>query len=246
MADQPYKRPPITEAVIEIRYAEPAELTLLADAAAHFKSEYPAQQKIMNAGVAVGGVPLPPHDALQIKFDQGHRLSSVDQTELVVLWAPSFVVAQLAPYPGWSHFFNRFTRDWKTWKRVVGYRKIARIGVRYINRIDIPAKGPVFDESEYVKVYPQLPPEFGPVVTYGLQAQSPPDAEDCRVTLNSASVLSPLLGYSAILLDIDVAMEPTPPQNDEDIFVLLNKMRVRKNAMFEACLTDRARELFQT
>ena len=84
------------------------------------------------------------------------------------------------------------------------------------------------------------------MLAYGLQAQSLPDVEGCRVTLNSASVLSPLLGHNAILLDIDVAMEPNPPQNDEDVFVLLNKMRAKKNATFEACLTDRARELFQT
>ena len=125
VSGQPYKRPPITEAVIEIRYADPAEAALLERVAPDFKSEYPAQQKIINAGVAVGGTPMP-----SIKFDQGHRLSSADQTELVLLWPPSFIVAQLAPYPGWGHFVDRFVRDWKKWKKAVGYRKIIRIGLK--------------------------------------------------------------------------------------------------------------------
>ena len=38
-----YKRAPITEAVIEIRYAEPAETDLLAKVCADFGTTYPFQ-----------------------------------------------------------------------------------------------------------------------------------------------------------------------------------------------------------
>lgn len=247
MSGQPYKRPPITEAVIEMRFAEPAEAAHLEKTIADFRPYYPAHRAVMNAGLAVGGVPMAPNNQVaQIKIDQGHRLSSHDETELIVLWPLSFVVAQLAPYPGWDQFFDRFARDWKTWKKAMGYRKIARVGVRYINRIDIPREGLSIEESDYLTVYAKLPSEFGPMLAYGLQAQFLPDSEGCRIGLNSASVLSPLLGHGAILLDIDVAVEPSPPQNDDDIYSLLNKMRTKKNVTFEACLTDRARELFQT
>jgi uncharacterized protein (TIGR04255 family) len=49
----------------------------------------------------------------------------------------------------------------------------------------------------------------------------------------------------AILMDIDVSQSTSVPQNDEDIFALLNEMRVKKNNVFEACVTDQSRELFR-
>jgi uncharacterized protein (TIGR04255 family) len=169
----------------------------------------------------------------------------MDQTELILLWPQSFIVAQLAPYPGWDNFFGRFARDWKTWKRGVGYRKVARVGVRFINRIDIPQVNRVIEEADYLNAYAKLPDEFGPVIAYGVQAQFLPDDKGCRLTLNSASVPSPLLDHGSVLLDLDVGVETNPPQNDEDIYTLLNEMRAKKNAAFEACVTHRARELFQ-
>jgi uncharacterized protein (TIGR04255 family) len=242
-----YRRAPITEAVIEIRYAEPAGTDLLAKVCADFKTTYPFQHPLVNYDVTVG---LPPPNVrgeavTQINQATGHRLSSMDQAEILLVWPLTFVVSQLAPYPGWDVFFGRFERDWNTWKRAVGYRKITRIGVRFVNRIDIPQVDRVFEETDYLRVYAKLPESFGPVTGYGVQAQFPPDDEGCRLTLNSGLVPSPLVGYGSVLLDMDIAREITPPQNDEDIFVLLDKIRTKKNAAFEACITDQAREFFR-
>ena len=37
----------------------------------------------------------------------------------------------------------------------------------------------------------------------------------------------------------------SPPQNDDAVYELINRIRVAKNRVFEACITDRARELFE-
>jgi len=242
-----YKSAPITEAVIQIRYAEPAEADLLAEAGADLKAFYPSQHPLVNYDVTVG---LPPPNVrgeavTQVNQATGHRLSSTDQAEILLLWPLTFVVSQLAPYPGWEIFFGRFRRDWNIWKKTAGYRKITRMGVRFVNRIDIPQVDRVIEETEYLCVYAKLPGAFGPVAGYGVQAQFPPDDEGCRLTLNSGSVPSPLVGHGSILLDLDIAREVNLPQNDEDMLVLLDKIRTKKNAAFEACITDEARELFR-
>jgi uncharacterized protein (TIGR04255 family) len=201
----------------------------------------------VNYDVSVG---LPPPNirggaVTQVDQADGHRLSSKDQAEMLLLWPLTLVVSQLAPYPGWEFFFGRFERDWRIWKRVAGYRKITRIGVRFVNRIDIPQADRVIEEDNYLKVYAKLPDTFGPVTGYGVQAQFPPDEEGCRLTLNSGLVPSPLMGHGSILLDLDIAIEVNPPQNDGEIYVLLDKIRAKKNTAFEACITDHARELFR-
>jgi uncharacterized protein (TIGR04255 family) len=54
-----------------------------------------------------------------------------------------------------------------------------------------------------------------------------------------------LLEHGSFLLDLDIAREGDPPQNDEGIYDLLHQIRVKKNEVFEACVTNSARDSFQ-
>jgi uncharacterized protein (TIGR04255 family) len=246
--EQPYRRPPITEAVIEVRFADEASPAQLERIMSGFASSYPHQQMQRNVGFAVA-VPPELSEQPRAQFNQqiGYRRSSTDLTEILLVWPAIFVVSQLAPYPGWETFIARFARDWTDWKRFAGYRRIVRIGVRYINRIDIPmetASG-VLEETEYLKVFPKLPDGLGPMTAFGVQAIVPLVDIGCNLTINSGAVPSPLLNHCSFILDIDIAKEESAAQKDDEVAALLNQVRVRKNEIFEACITDRARELFQ-
>jgi len=156
-----------------------------------------------------------------------------------------FVFSQLAPYPGWDLFFERFHRDWVVWKRTHGYRKITRIGVRYINRIDIPITESIVRHEEYLNVYPHTPSQFQALTAYNVAMQTLFPEIGCVLTLNSSSAPSLLLGHGAFIVDQDIAKESDPPQSDDGIYALLNQIRDKKNEVFEACITPRARELFK-
>jgi uncharacterized protein (TIGR04255 family) len=247
MSEQPYKQPPITEAVIELRFATPMETGEIEKVSAALKSLYPLQQPIRGVGVHLN---LPPGrdgaTTAQPIETHGNRLSTADQTQIALVWPAQFIFSQLAPYPGWGVFFERFCRDWALWKRTLSYRKITRIGVRYINRIDILATTtPIIEQEEYLNIYPHLPAKLDPVTSYSVVAQLPIRDIGCILTLNSSSAPSPLLGHAAFIVDQDIAIERDPPQKDEDIYALLSQIRVKKNEIFEACITPRARELFK-
>ena len=247
MSEQPYKQPPITEAVIGLRFAAPIETGDVEKVSAALKSFYPLQQPIRGIGVHLN---VPPGregaTTAQPIETHGSRLSTEDQTQIALVWPAQFIFSQLAPYPGWDVFFERFCRDWALWKRTLSYRKLTRIGVRYINRIDIPvATTPIIQHEEYLNIYPHLPAALDLVTSYSVVAQRPAPDIGCILTLNSSSAPSPLLGHAAFIFDQDIAKEGDPPQNDEDIYALLNQIRVKKNEIFEACITPRARELFK-
>lgn len=246
MAEQPYKRPPITEAVIAISFAAPMDPRDLDKVNGDFAKVYPQHQTARNMNLELV---MPPSSDLapgtNIRHDEiGHRRSSDDQTQIVIVWPSLFVFSQLAPYPGWDEFFIRFSRDWDFFKKAVGYRRISRIGVRYINRIDIPITGNLTYYEEYLKIYPNLPEELGHVFAYGIQTQLPYPEIEGRITINSASIPSPLLNHVSFLFDQDIHKETNVPQNDQGLYDLLNQIHVKKNAVFEACITDRTRELF--
>ena len=127
----------------------------------------------------------------------------------------------------------------------MGHPSVARIGVRYINRIDIPISGPIVEYEKFINVYPKLPDVLGPVNAYGVQAVLPIVDIGCKLTLNSAIVASPILDHASFVVDQDISKEVDAPQSDNAIYELLSEIRKRKNIIFEACITDSARELFQ-
>lgn len=244
MTQHSYAHPPITEAVIEICFDKPLESAQLEKISSKFSSNYPDQQIVTNLEVAVG-TDTNEQGALRVKQANGYRRSSSDMTQLMVLWESKFIISQLAPYPGWAAFFTRFDRDWKKWKKVAGHRKITRIGVRYINRIDIPSPEAFAEHEEYLNIYPRIPNNIGLLNEYAVQAQFTIAEIKSKLTLNSAVVESPLLGYISIVVDQDIARDTATPQSDEEIYKLLNDIRAKKNSVFEDCITNRSRELFQ-
>ena len=242
-----YEHPPITEAVIGINFSSPIKQATLSSVNKKFQRRYPHHQTVSNLNIAIvelGDKQINKSTA-DVNQENGHRLSTEDMTELLLLWPSSFSISQLSPYHGWDHFFDRFVKDWGVWKKLVGFQTINRIGVRYINRIDIPITGPIVEYEKFLNVYPKLPGMLNPTEAYAIQTSSHLKDIDSRLILNSAVVPSPILDHASFLIDLDISKESNLPQNDNDIFDLLKKIRVKKNAIFEICITRRARELFQ-
>lgn len=238
-----YNYPPVTEAVIGINFAEKLSKALLQSVSDSLSKNYPIHQPLQNINVKLDLSHLADKDPKNFtEVTEVHRRSSQDMTELALALPNSFVVSQLAPYPSWAIFSKRFMRDWKHVKRTLGYREINRIGVRYINRIDIPTTGSLVHHGQYLNVFPQVPEMLSPLTAWAAQTTSYFQDINCKLTLNSGVVESPILNHRSFLLDLDIAREFDVPQNDKNIFALLEAMRLKKNQVFEACISQRARD----
>jgi uncharacterized protein (TIGR04255 family) len=61
--------------------------------------------------------------------------------------------------------------------------------------------------------------------------------------LTQTLVPPPQAGLVSVVLDIEMVCANNVPSDDEAIWKLLNQLRQKKNEIFEACITDAAREL---
>jgi len=243
-----YERPPITEAVIGITFESPIDSKILDSVNKKYIKYYPQCQLVTNYRL---NVKIDEQNdqrnqpTVNSEQDRGYRLSSKDMTQLLLVWPSNLTISQLAPYSGWDDLFVRFTRDWKKWKRFAGHKKISRIGVRYINRIDIPSSGTLIEYEHYLHIYPKLPDSFSPLNSYNVQCILPVENIGCQIRLNSSVVPSPILNHASFIIDQDIFIDSNAPQKDDEIFELLNLIRNEKNRVFESCISDRARRLFQ-
>jgi len=236
-----YKRPPITEAVIELRFDGKIDRDLIDKLQGRLSTKYPFSMggKVWN--VEIGDAP----PKIRQEF-QGYRMTAVDGTGIVVI-SPSLIsTSRLAPYSGWEQMIESAKENWSSWKKIIGYRRLIRVGLRYVNRIDIPnpENAPVHI-NKYLNLRPEVPVfGFSPIENFVMNVSIPVGNEELKLILNAGSTPSPLVKTVSFLLDIDLSRDSNLPQIDTDIWSLVDRMRPYKNSVFEGCITDEARGLF--
>lgn len=242
MSSSGYLKAPITEAIIDIQFAEAMSQEICDKVKAKLIDQYPVVDDWVEGSFFVD---VRKNAAQFQETVRGFRLSSLDQAWIAIIANSRFSTSRLAPYLGWEVFRDRAVNNWDVFKSVAGYLRIKRIGVRYINRIDIPSEPDTpIHLSDYLNLYLQVPqPPFPPVNQQTAQAIF--TFKNCTVVVNSATVPSPLLFHASIALDLDYGRDKDVPQNDDAMWAYIEKIRELKNLLFEACVTDHARELFQ-
>ena len=243
-----YRKPPITEAVIEFQFAGDCSPSNRKKIAHKLKPLYPIDEVLRSTIVEVGPGGVGPSVS-----EVGTKLSSWDCDEIVNLFGrianpaggevrPAvFSASQLAPYCGWDAFLSRFGDNWAVAESILGHRKLSRIGVRFINRIDIP--GEIDDVGRWVQAGPTLPARLPRPTAFTLHTVLPLDEAQANILVATAP--SPLPHHSAILLDIDVYTGGAIDDQPEARLEILQDFRVKKNHIFESCITDAARDLFK-
>lgn len=245
MTTTTYDRAPITEVAIEVRFASAFDKNVFKKLPKKFEKYYPDLKPINHYNFEVSIINGEPVTNTNQIID--YRLSSNDMSQIVVLKNSSFILSQLAPYKNWEDLISRFERDWKLLKKHGGNHQVARIGVRFINRIDIPQSGSghLINEDEYLNIYPKQPDILNPFLNYAIQSQTMLEDIKSLLTVNTANIQSPLPRHLSILFDQDIGRTVETPQSTEDILKYLNEVRIKKNAVFESCITNKTRELFK-
>lgn len=245
MTDINYPKPPITEAVIGFEFKDSKSIDDLSSITSKFQDCYPNSEHIQSIDLDIqpsGHNNLVNNTNIHVNANGGIRLSSLDMNKILLAWPNTLSISQLAPYPGWEAYFERFKHDWKIWKRTLGFRELKRVGLRYINRFDIPFIDGKIRHEDYINIYPKLPGDW-PLHQYALQLTLPLQ-NNIMAQINSAIIESPLLNHLSIVFDLDLMNYSDPPLNDDGIFELLEFMRHQKNEIFESVITDTSRRLF--
>lgn len=240
-----YKRAPITEAVIEIRLEQPVSKKLVDSVLSRLKDDYAASHSIAELGVKLN---VAERQATVDQQNFGYKLNSEDEADVLILASDRVTCSRLAPYVGWEKFSARAVENWDKWKRIVKYQRIQRIGLRYINRIDVPVINTNKIKIEnYLNIYPIYPePEvISGLGKYTMQLVGPYDVENCSLIINTSVIPSPLVSHLSLVLDLDLGWVQNVPQNDREMWNAFGTMRDHKNRIFEACVTDNSRRLFE-
>ena len=140
-------------------------------------------------------------------------------------------------------FCKEARRLWQLYRERLKPVAVTRVAVRYINRLDIRAER--IELKDYLRTMPEIAEGLPQTLDgYFMQLQIPMDDIRCKLLLNETIGESPKSGCLSLILDIDLFRTDDIPDDEESIWQLFELLHVRKNEVFEACITDRARETF--
>jgi uncharacterized protein (TIGR04255 family) len=241
-----YSKPPITEAVIEVRFDTGVQQRLLTKFLQRVAKQYPTAEQTYNisAQIRIGDRDREPEVRPEQKFS-GYKLTASDTADVVLLQLDRIATIRLAPYCGWDNFVAVFKKNYEILCKICGRRPITRIATRYVNRLDIPIEqGISISVEDYLLLEPRVPDSI-PQINHFLTTfvGIVPEIEG-QVNVRAGTVASPLIDHVSLLLDIDLFKEQNLPQRENDLWDLLSSLRQQKDILFEAFITDRARELF--
>jgi uncharacterized protein (TIGR04255 family) len=177
------------------------------------------------------------------KQDQmGYAFVGDDGKHVVQFRVNGFTFSRLAPYQTWERLRNEAKTLWKSYRQIVGTLPVVRVGLRYVNQLDLPM--PMRDFRDFIRLYPEVSADLSQQLAgFFLQVQIPQEDLGVMLILNEAMVPPSGPDVASVVLDIDVFKQGLKLESDDEVWSVLEALRLRKNLIFEGCITNNTREL---
>jgi uncharacterized protein (TIGR04255 family) len=238
-----YAHAPITEAVLELRFDETLSQRDMERLHDRFKSAYSTVEMLQEIEMVFEGTKVEP--TLRAA---GFKMTDRNAVDVLMLKPATFGTIRLAPYEDWERFSGKAKENWELFTKVLGRKRVIRIGCRFINRIDIPNK--LLDRQRVTELFLThitLPSEIGYVVgSFAFGVETVHKVSGAKLIIHSGIAQPPaLLEHTSVTLDVDAYWDTEIPLRVDEMWAKADLLRAAKNDVFESSITDELRALFQ-
>ncbi len=189
--------------------------------------------------------PQPPNQSFRDLGWKGLRFQSIDKKYIVQFNRDGFGLSRLEPYETWEKFSDEALRLWNGYAEFTKPTQVTRLGLRYINSIQLPPNELQF--GEYVSVGPSTPESLNFSVS-GFMHQDAVVVPNYSYAINIIKTLQrpPDLSIGLnLILDIDTFSTVPLSVHRSKIKNHLAEMRWLKNKVFFDTVTEKSLERFR-
>ncbi len=241
-----FTKAPIVEAVIEVLVTGKTGLEALKsiDKLANLPATRRAFSERQELWAQSMNVTVGPQVSTSARTERSGVLMSAPLDGLTAQFrVDGMAIIKQAPYNRWETFSGAFKKHWRKYVEVLEPSIVRRIGVRYVNRIDLApsdtSNGQI-DLNRFFTLRPEMP---SPIQTgirrFYLEMELPATGyEELSIVVRQGTAPSPFPEHVAIVLDFDVYCEREHPVEWEAMSKTLQSMRDCKNQIFNAALQD--------
>lgn len=207
------------------------------------KGRYPKKEEQKSLQVEMGFEGERVHQRVK-GFRAGMLFKGEDDSGSVQIGPDMLSVHQLRPYSNWPTFKGRILQDLADYRAVSNPKGLRRIGVRYVNRVEIPSQK--IDLDEFFRVGPRIPSEVPQdLAGFFLRTEIPHEEIPGVLVLVFGPAAAEQPGTLAFMLDLDFVSEGSgvPPLEIADSWIEQAHEAIER--AFLACLTERCEALFK-
>lgn len=239
-ADQHLARPPITEAVLDIRVSPdgPRATAALDAFQATLGDRYPVRRSVDQFQVKFGDEAEVPQ-----RTNVGYIYWNAEEDRAVQARFDGFTVNHLKPYQGWASLLADAREHWRSYTRCLPVGRVIGLGVRYINRLEVPTEtdlalhlGTRFDVAPTL---PQLMDQYFARVTI-------PFGNGKSAVIQQATESGrPRDGVRGLIFDVEAQHSCDLDHDSEAIWEHLEELRRIKNRCFFESIKPSTLEVYR-
>jgi uncharacterized protein (TIGR04255 family) len=239
-----YRNPPIVEALCEFRFepGAPWDMAIPGLVYERIRDNFPKRRQVQSFEVSVAAGPE--GIGQQVLTADRMQFLREDEKALIQVGPNLLAVNHLKPYPTWQAFLPLIRQGFESYLTSANPKGIQRIGLRYINRIELP--GERVELADYFAFRPfvgeRLPQDYGPFIV-GIQIPFEDSRDVLRLQLASAAPETP--DAIAVMLDLDYFLIRPGGVSQDEVFEWIDIAHSHVEDVFEACITDRLRQMFE-
>lgn len=250
-----YKNCPIVETILDISFDILPEIESLTNSFGELpeiKTGFPRVDKQLNIRGELKILGENIVDSHNFKKTEvlATLFTNADKTQQIRLKKDGFSFHQLGTYPGYKTFttsaFAAFSMYFSLISEFNPFLEINRIAIRTVNRIMLTL--PFGDFDDYITIMPKIPDTLPDMLSSMFSKIRVPVVDEGIEVVLTQTFATPIPGAinMAFILDIDVLLPFAIPElyNEEDLMSQFERIHKIKNEVFESCITDATRELF--
>jgi len=239
-----YFNSPIIEAVCEFKFSDKTnwDLTIPGLMYEEMKKEYPEKGKrtLKEINIDQSSTDIPQK---MISTVERAVFMDRDKTSSIQIGHNVVAITFFKPYPTWEIAKDKIKAVYESLRKKLEIKGFERIGLRYINRIEIP--GTNVQLKDYFDYRPcigdKLNRNIGAFMVGTLWTYSE-KSDNCNIRLSNEVSDEP--NKSAFMLDLDYFTVNASAIKPDNALDWLEKGHSVINESFEGCITDKLRKIF--
>ena len=240
-----YENSPLVEALCEFRFepGQPWDWAVPGLFYREVQEEFPTRRQFNPFQVKLSSETQ--EASVQSVVSNVERMQFVRQDEraLIQVGPDLMSVHHLKPYSNWETFKQMISRSLDVYKQVASPKNITHIGLRYINRLEIPEEQTVKIER-FLLAVPSVPEEVPQTFsTWWQRVEIPYVQANGLLALHSGSVYEEGQTNVIFLLDLDFVTLQADLVTLDDAIEWVDRAHDEVEKTFEACITAETRQL---
>ncbi len=240
-----YQNPPLVEALCEFQFTSDAwDWTIPGLLYTKIKENFPVKKQVKKLDIEINTKSTQvDHNVL----DEVTRIQFIntEQTALVQAGPNLLAINKLRPYDNWLAFYALIMETLATYQEIAKPTGIKRIGLRFINRIEIPQTQ--FELEKFFNISPNLPDEIPSNFRSLFTRFEIPYLQEkglLILTFGSIDKRKQDNDESAFILDLDFSTTQVNNSYPDEYKSWVDIAHSKIEEAFEACITDSLRTYF--